>query len=134
MDKMNRRLLLDETIASVSEHIRQLQNLEKETTEQLEAKRAILNAWMAELADLDNGRKNRKSARLPRGEARRTVLRWFAENESLRQQGVTVKQIAEATGLNWTTVRNVLHHPKSDFVETDGEWTTKAQPRLKAVN
>src|ERR1700687_3712361 len=124
MDKMNRRILLNETIASVSEHIRQLQNLEKQTTALLEAKRAILNEWLAELADLDNERKNRQSARLPRGEARRTVLRWFAENESLRQQGVTVKQISEATGLNWTTVRNVFHHPKSEFIEPDGQWDT----------
>lgn len=136
MNTLNRRALLEGTISSIREHIRQLERQVKEADEQLQEKRAVLNVWLKELDGIDEVRKNRVSERLPRGEARRIVSRLYEENEKARMQGLTVVEIANATKLNWTTTRNVVHNKKNGFVETDGRWKRiiDAQPKLKPVS
>jgi len=63
------------------------------------------------------------------------VSRLYDENETARLNGLTVKEIADATKLKWTTVRNVVHNVKNGFIETDGRWkrTADSQPRLKVA-
>jgi hypothetical protein len=137
MNTLNRRALLEGTISSIREHIRQLERQVKEADEQLQEKRAVLNVWLKELDGIDEVRKNRVSPeRLPRGEARRIVSRLYDETEIARTQGLTVVEIANETKLKWSTARNVVNNKKNGFVETDGRWrrTIDAQPKLKSVS
>lgn len=41
--------------------------------------------------------------------------------------GVTIRQIADETGLPWSTTRNVLQRQKDRYEERDGLWVKVAQ-------
>jgi len=135
MNMLNRKTLLETTISSIRDHIRRLEAQLRETEQELQQKRAVLNVWVSEFENLDKEQKTRISQRIGRGEARRVVSRLYDENETARLNGLTVKEIADATKLKWTTVRNVVHNVKNGFIETDGRWkrTADSQPRLKVA-
>jgi hypothetical protein len=122
-NNMNRKTQLDSTIASIREHVRQLEARLKETEQQLQEKRALLNAWVAEYEGLESDDERKDKSRLPRGEALKRVNQIFVNSDAARLQGLTVKAIADATGLKWTTARNVVNEGKNGFVQlTEGVW------------
>jgi hypothetical protein len=123
MDNKERQDLIRATLRTIHEAKWRLESERDDLIKQIAEKDRQLQAWVKEFNELEG---QPPSGRIPRGEPLRRINELFVANEKAQSRGATIKEIADAIGLNWTTVRNVLKNEKNGFVETDGAWRKKA--------
>jgi hypothetical protein len=120
MDSKERQALIKATIRTIHEAKWRLESERDELIQQIAEKDRQLQAWVKEFSELEG---QPPSGRIQRGEPLRRINEFFSGNPQTK--GATTKELADATGLNWTTVRNVLKNENNGFVEVDGAWRKK---------
>jgi hypothetical protein len=116
---MDRKTLIEQTIDAITETLANLEMDRDRIEFDMNQKKGLLDTWRKELAQIEKG-KPRNRERAPKGEALRLIHEWYDRDPRSQQNGLTIKQISDATGMNWSTVRNVVKKPENGFIETDG--------------
>ncbi|MGA3145377.1 MAG: hypothetical protein ABSF10_20440 [Verrucomicrobiota bacterium] len=106
---------LDASIASLTKQRDEIeQKILKATT--------TLKKWRAKFCPKDANTKGR----LKKGEADRLIASHF---NNFPAKGFTIAEIATATGVNFSSVRNVLSRDKAKYeIGSDNLWRLKKQP------
>ena len=114
---------------------RQLEVERKRIDDQLAEKNALIQAWALELESLEHSSDSGKTNRLPRGEAKQRISAFFDTDLHAQADGATIKEIADATGVSWSTVRNVIEKPKNGYSKDPdtARWKRSGNTKLKAV-
>jgi hypothetical protein len=129
MDNKEKQALIKATIRTIHEAKWRLESERDDLIKQIDEKDQQLQAWIKEFGELEG---QPPSGRIQRGEPLRRINEFYGANEKTRK-GATIKEVAEGTGLNWTTVRNVLKNEKNGFVLSDGLWQKKVEPERPMV-
>jgi hypothetical protein len=116
---MDRKTLIQQTISAVQDALMNLEMERDRIGYELNEKTELLKVWQRELTQLEKGNTDPNRQRAPKGEALRLIHEWYDKDLRSQQAGLTIKQIAEATGLKWSTVRNVVKKVQNGFVEQD---------------
>lgn len=123
MDNKEKQALIKATIRTIHEAKWRLESERDDLIQQIVEKDRQLQAWVKEFNELEG---QPPSGRVQRGEPLRRISEFYGANEKAQTKGATIKEVSKGTGLNWTTVRNVLKNEKNGFVEVDGLWRKKA--------
>jgi hypothetical protein len=116
---MDPKMAIAQTIGAVEATIGQLKDDCERLEFEINQHQQLLDYWRREYAKLQAG-KGGSGKRLAKGEPLRRVNEYYDSNPRTQQSGLTVKEIEEATGLNWTTARNVVETEKNGFVKAEG--------------
>jgi len=134
---MTKRELIEHTLAAIREARRALELEQDRVVEEIGEKDALIQAWVAELDSMDHADEDgprKKNPRLPKGEPLRKINAFFDGDQKAQSDGATTKEIADTTGLPWSTVRNVLEKPKNGFAKSDNDRWKRVQPaKLRPV-
>jgi hypothetical protein len=119
---MDRKTLIEQTIMTIREALMHLDEERDRIEYEIKDKNALLDIWQKELTALEKGKSTENRERAPKGEALRLIHELYDRDTRAQQSGLTIKQISEATKLNWSTARNVVKKPEHGFVEAEGRF------------
>jgi hypothetical protein len=121
---MDDRALIEGTIAELRASIERLA-VERETINgRIREKTDMVHEWEQRLRQLSSENGSRGQPRLPKGEPKRRVQEYLAVHP---EGAESIKEIADAVGIQFSTVRGALLNPKNQalFVEKEGRWRLK---------
>jgi hypothetical protein len=119
MGKFDEQTLVSETIADLEESLARLTAERDELDRRIEEKVVRLNKWRLKLKQINTGQD--ESHRLAKGEALTKINEYFGKRPT-GAPGLTMPEIAKATEVPWSSVRNVLKKKENGFFEKNGFW------------
>ncbi len=119
---LDERTAIEQSIAELRDSKGRLEQQRDAVLEQLAAKEKLLRFWEDRLAEL-SGAQGNGSKRLRKGEPLRRIVDLFQSKKS--GTGLSIAEIAEVSGLGWSTARSTLMRHKERFEEHENLWYRK---------
>lgn len=120
---LDEKTAIEQSITDLRESKRRLEEQRDAIVEQVATKEKLLRYWEERLAEMTGAHANGAGKRLRKGEPLRRIVELFQSKKS--NTGLSIVEIAEATGIGWSTARGTLMRHKEQFEERENLWYLK---------